>query len=236
MALRKGSIEIKNRILSVCVRLFLEQGYHNTPISQIIKEADISASTFQNIFHTKDGVLTELIEFMFSGQFGAARSIAGETPSPVYTYAAETAIQLVLTELNENLRDVYIEAYTVPATAEYIHQHTAVELYKIFGQYFPGYSESDFYKLEIGTAGIMRGFMAKRCDIHFTLAQKLECFLQISLRAFKVPQEEQDRILAYIKSIDICAVANGVMQKLFAALEMRFDFTLRQYNQGTMLF
>jgi len=60
--------------------------------------------------------------------------------------------------------------------------------------------------------------------------------LQISLRAFKVPQEEQDRILAYIKSIDICAVANGVMQKLFAALEMRFDFTLRQYNQGTMLF
>lgn len=102
MALRKGSIEIKNRILSVCVRLFLEQGYHNTPISQIIKEADISASTFQNIFHTKDGVLTELIEFMFSGQFGAARSIAGETPSPVYTYAAETAIQLVLTELNEN--------------------------------------------------------------------------------------------------------------------------------------
>ena len=104
MALRKGSIEIKNRILSVCVRLFLEQGYHNTPISQIIKEADISASTFQNIFHTKDGVLTELIEFMFSGQFGAARSIAGETPSPVYTYAAETAIQLVLTELMYILR------------------------------------------------------------------------------------------------------------------------------------
>ena len=46
MALRKGSIEIKNRILSVCVRLFLEQGYHNTPISQIIKEADISARDF----------------------------------------------------------------------------------------------------------------------------------------------------------------------------------------------
>ena len=67
MALRKGSIEIKNRILSVCVRLFLEQGYHNTPISQIINEADISASTFQNIFHTKDVVLTELIEFMYSG-------------------------------------------------------------------------------------------------------------------------------------------------------------------------
>ena len=97
MALRKGSIETKKRILSVCVRLFLEQGYHRTPISQIISEADVSASTFQNIFHTKDGVLGELIEFMFGRQFGAARSIVGEDLPPIYTYATVTAIQLVLT-------------------------------------------------------------------------------------------------------------------------------------------
>ena len=194
--LRKGSIEIKNRILSVCVRLFLEQGYHQTPISQIIKEANISASTFQNIFHTKDGVLNELIEFMFSGQFGAARSIAGDTLPPVYTYAAETAIQLVLTELNENLRDVYLEAYTVPATADYIYRHTAVELHKIFGQYFPEYTESDFYKIEIGTAGIMRGYMAKKCDIHFPLDKKIECFLSLSMRVYKIPEQEQEKILS----------------------------------------
>ncbi len=224
--LRKGSIEIKNRILSVCVRLFLEQGYHQTPISQIIKEANISASTFQNIFHTKDGVLNELIEFMFSGQFGAARSIAGDTLPPVYTYAAETAIQLVLTELNENLRDVYLEAYTVPATADYIYRHTAVELHKIFGQYFPEYTESDFYKIEIGTAGIMRGYMAKKCDIHFPLDKKIECFLSLSMRVYKIPEQEQEKILSYIKGLDVCAIANKVMQKLFAALEMRFDFSL----------
>ena len=224
--LRKGSIEIKNRILSVCVRLFLEQGYHQTPISQIIKEANISASTFQNIFHTKDGVLNELIEFMFSGQFGAARSIAGDTLPPVYTYAAETAIQLVLTELNENLRDVYLEAYTVPATADYIYRHTAVELHKIFGQYFPEYTESDFYKIEIGTAGIMRGYMAKKCDIHFPLDKKIECFLSLSMRVYKIPEQEQEKILSYIKGLDVCAIANEVMQKLFAALEMRFDFSL----------
>lgn len=224
--LRKGSIEIKNRILSVCVRLFLEQGYHQTPISQIIKEAGISASTFQNIFHTKDGVLIELIEFMFGGQFGSARSLVGDKLPPVYTYAAETAVQLALTELNENLRDIYLEAYTVPATAEYIHKQTAVELYKIFGQYFPEYTESDFYKIDIGTAGIMRGYMAKKCDIHFPLNKKIECFLLLSMRAYKIPEEEQNEIISYINALDVCAVANGVMQKLFAALEMRFDFSL----------
>ncbi len=39
MALRQGSIETKNKILSVCVRLFLEWGYKNPPISMIIEES-----------------------------------------------------------------------------------------------------------------------------------------------------------------------------------------------------
>lgn len=226
MALRKGSIETKKRILSVCVRLFLEQGYHRTPISQIISEADVSASTFQNIFHTKDGVLGELIEFMFGGQFGAARSIVGEDLPPIYTYATETAIQLVLTEMNENLRDIYLEVYSQPETSEYIYQHTAAELHRIFGAYFPGYSESDFYELEIGTAGIMRGYMTKKCNIHFPLERKIERFMTLSMRAYRIPEEEQEKVLAYIKGTDIRAIADGIMQKLFAALEMKFDFTL----------
>lgn len=226
MALRKDTLETKKRILSVCVRLFLEQGYHATPISQIVGEAKVSISTFQNIFHTKDGVLSELIEFMFGGQFGAARGIVGKELPAIYTYAAETAIQLVLTELNEKLRDIYVEVYSLPETSEYIHQHMAVELHRIFGSYFPEYSQSDFYELEIGTAGIMRGYMAKKCDIHFPLEKKLECFLRLSMRAFQVPEQEQEEVLAYIRSIDVRAVADGVMQELFQALEMKFDFTL----------
>ena len=231
MALRKGSIETKNRILSACVRLFLRQGYHNTPISQIISEADVSVSTFQNIFRTKDGVLGELIEFMFGSQFGAARGITGESFPPVYVYAVETALQLVLTELNENLRDIYLEVYTVPETAEYIHVHTAMELYRMFEAYFPGYTEGDFYEIEIGTAGIMRGYMAKKCDIHFPLKKKVGRFLSLSLRALRVPEEELADVLSYINKIDLCALANGVMQKLFAALEMRFDFSLTDESE-----
>ena len=226
MAMRKESIETKNRILSVCVRLFLLQGYHATPISQIIREADVSASTFQNIFHTKDGVLTELVEFMLCGQFGAARGLVGDDLPRIYTYAAETALQLTLTEMNENLRDVYLEAYTQPETAEYIYQHTAIELKDIFCAYFPGYSESDFYEMEVGTAGIMRGYMAKKCDIHFPLEKKIERFLSLSLRAYRIPDGEQKGILDFIKKMDIRSMADGVMQKLFEALEMKFDFKL----------
>ena len=137
MARRYDSKEAKRRILTACVRLFLEKGYTNTKVAEILKEADVSAGSFQNIFRTKDGVLTELIGMMFSRQFGAVRPLAANAPSPVYLYAVETALQLAMTELSENLRDIYVEAYTFPATAEIIHRSTTAELQAAFSAYLP---------------------------------------------------------------------------------------------------
>ena len=108
IALTKASLPAKKRILTVCVRLFLEKGYTKTTVADIVRLADVSNSSFQNIFRAKDGVLTELVHFMFENQFSTARSIAGAQLPPVYVYAVETAIQLTLTELNENLREIYI--------------------------------------------------------------------------------------------------------------------------------
>ena len=67
----------KKRILTVCVKLFLEQGYKKTTVAQIVQQASVSNSIFQNIFRAKDGVLTELAQSMFSNQFAMARSTAG---------------------------------------------------------------------------------------------------------------------------------------------------------------
>ena len=224
--MRKDGQETKRKILTACVRLFLEQGYKETSITQITENAGVTRGSFQNLFHTKDAVLMELVETMFSGQFGAAKSITGQQLTPVYAYAVETAIQLTLTERNERLREIYLEAYSLPDTAEYIHLHTTTELKQIFGGNFPGYSDSDFYEMEIGTAGLMRGYMARKCDIHFPLDHKLHRFLTAAMRVYRVPEEEQRQVLAFIRSLDIRAIAAEVMEKLFAMLEMKFDFKL----------
>ena len=55
-----ASLPAKKRILTVCVKLFLEQGYKKTTVAEIVHKAAVSNSIFQNIFRAKDGVLTEL--------------------------------------------------------------------------------------------------------------------------------------------------------------------------------
>ena len=210
--------------MQVCVKLFLEQGYKRTTMAEIIEKSGVSSSSFQNIFRAKDGVLTELVQFMFSSQFGAARSIAGALP-PVFVYAAETAIQLTLTELNENLREIYIEAYSQKEASEYIMRQTAKELYQIFGEYLPELNEDDFYVLEIGSAGLMRGYMAQPCDEVLTLEKKLGGFLTLSLRGYNVPKEQVEQALAFVQGLDIRTIACRIMQELFCALAMRYDFS-----------
>ena len=133
MITRQQVKDPKRRILIVCVQMFIEKGFKATTMLDIIREADVSSGTFQNIFHTKDGVLQTLIEFMFSNQFGMARGVCENIPDPVAVYAAETALQLAITELNENLREIYVETYTQPCFSELLYRKTAAELEKIFG-------------------------------------------------------------------------------------------------------
>lgn len=224
--MRRNSSETKKKILTACVKLFLEEGYKNTTVSRIIEEAGVARGSYLNLFPTKDKILLELTQTMFGGQFDVARSIANRNLPPVFAYAVETAIQLTLTELNENLREIYIEAYTIPDTAEYIYLHTTAELRQIFGANFPDYSDSDFYEMEIGTAGLMRNYMSRKCDIHFPLERKLSRFLTAAMRVYLVPEEDQEKVLAFIGSIDIQAISAKVMHKLFAMLEMKYDFKL----------
>ena len=231
MAITPASFAAKQRILSACVRLFLEKGYKRTTVAEILKAANVSASTFQNIFHAKDGVLIEFVQFMFGNQFNIARKVTGHELPPVYVYALETSLQLTLTELNESLREVYLEAYRQPQSADYIYRHTASELYQIFGSYLPSYSECDFYEQDIGSSGIMRAYMAQPCDEALTLERKIQLFLTMSLRAYRVPEEEIEKTLAYIAGRDIRAVSERVMHILFQTLAMRYEFSLSDLTQ-----
>ncbi len=225
MAIRSDGLQTKKRILQACVRLFLENGYRQTTMQQILKEAQVSSSSFQNLFRSKDGVLLELVEFMFENQFRMARTVTGAELPPVYIYAVETALQIALTELNENLREIYLEVYTQQRPLAYIQQATAGELYQIFGPYQPGLTAQDFYELEFGSAGLMRGYMANPCTAEFTLERKLNKFVMLALRGYRVPEEEVQQVLAFLAGLDIRGIAGKVMEELFRRLAMHYEFS-----------
>lgn len=73
LSLKESKERTTQNILRTSVKMFLEQGFNNTKVTEIIREAGCSISSFQNIFGTKDGLLLTLTEIMFSNQFEMAR-------------------------------------------------------------------------------------------------------------------------------------------------------------------
>ena len=132
-------------------------------------------------------LLLTLVKTMFGSQFDKAEKLLGETPDPLLVYGVEVSIQMYIAELSEPLRELYVVGYSLPTTSEYIYMRTAQKIQHIFSQYIKEAELKDFYEMDIASAGITRGFMAKKCDLYFTMENKLRRLLKCSLLFIDCP-------------------------------------------------
>ncbi len=212
--------ELKKRILHVAAKNFLKYGYTNTTIKALTSELGISTGSFNNIFQTKEDVLCELVAFVLNQQFSATHKlIDGKTDDKLFFYAAETVLQLHLVEINENMRDVYASAYSLPKPSAMIQHAVTAKWENVFKEHLPNLETKDFYKLEIATGGIMRGFMTIPCDIWFTMDQKVESFLECSFRMYRVPDEKIREAINFVKQFDFEKTARETLASILKFLE-----------------
>lgn len=115
---------MKRKILSASAKVFLEKGYAGTS-SKMVSEL-VGVSNGSPFFHygNKEGVLLELVKWMFSGQFRTAENLIGDVTDPLLLYGLETSLQMHIAELSEPLRELatggITRSYTVvPCTADY---------------------------------------------------------------------------------------------------------------------
>lgn len=220
MGQREQSKLNKQIILNAVAKSFMEQGFTGTTIRQIISKLGISMGAFTGYFRTKEDVLYELVDFVLNQQFGMAEKlVAGKTDDKILLYATETVLQLYIVETNENLRDVYYNAYSLPKTSALIQQKVTGKVEAIFKDVLPELESKDFYLLEIATGGIMRGFMIVPCNIWFSMDMKVEAFLKNSLRLFYVPDEKIQEAIAFVKTIDFKQAAQDTVDGIFRCLE-----------------
>ena len=64
----------------------------------------------------------------------------------------------------------------------------------------------------------MSGYMRYPCNRYFTFEQKLERFLDITLKAYNVPEAMRSDAVERIKSVDIRNYAVRVIRKLAESL------------------
>lgn len=216
--LQPKGIARRNKMLLAAIQLFLEQGYEKTTTAQISRAAGMSPTSFFAAFENKEALLLKLTQIMFENQFEKARSFA-ENHEPLMVYCLETALQINITELSESLREIYVMAYTLPSTSEYIYRSTAIQIKNIFAAYMPDAEDKDFYEMDIASESITRGFMAKPCDMYFTLDRKLRRYLDCCLKLYNVPTEKRNSLIEAVLAVDLNSVAAKLIEEIVAKAE-----------------
>ena len=211
------------KMLHTAVLLFLEKGYQATTTSEISEKAGYSPAMVFSSFPDKESILYALIGYMFDDQFSVALNLLGPECDPLFLYCVETALQLHITELSEALRDLYVTAYTLQSTSEFIYQNMARKLPGIFGVQLPGYTRRDFYELEIASGNIMRGYMAQKCTAEFPIEKKTARFLETSLRIYRVPEDVIAALTERTLSLDLKAIAGEIIRKTVEKAERGFE-------------
>ncbi len=105
-------------------------------------------------------------------------------------------------------------AYSLPKSSTAIHQTITSKWQEVFADYLPNCETTDFYKLEIATCGIMRGFMTVPCDMWFTIDQKVESFLTCTFKLYDVPQKKIREATEFIKQFDFAAMAKKTVKSI----------------------
>ena len=220
--------QTRAQVLRYAVELFLEQGYQETTLDQIAQRIDRTKGAVLRAYPDKESILYALVTHMFRVQFSTARSLLGEKADPLLVYCVETAMQLHICELGEPLRDLYTSAYTLPTTSDFIYRSTARELRLIFGKYLPDAAESDFYELDLVSGGVMRGLMARKCDMYFTIEKKITLCLQCALKIYDVPAQEREAVIPQVLAMDLAAMARSTVENTVRLAQAGFDMeTLR---------
>lgn len=220
--------QTRAQVLRYAVELFLERGYQETTLDQIAERIDRTKGAVLRAYPDKESILYALVTHMFRVQFSTARSLLGEKADPLLVYCVETAMQLHICELGEPLRDLYTSAYTLPTTSDFIYRSTAQELRLIFGKYLPDAAESDFYELDLVSGGVMRGLMARKCDMYFTIEKKITLFLRCALKIYDVPAQERETVIPQVLAMDLAAMARSTVENTVRLAQAGFDMeTLR---------
>lgn len=79
---QKKAMDTRERIVDTASRLFYKQGYNNTGINQVIKEAEVAKASLYQHFPSKEDLLIEYLNVTAKATNKTLREIAGKFEEP----------------------------------------------------------------------------------------------------------------------------------------------------------
>lgn len=213
---------VKSKVLHTSAKLFLQKGYTNSTLREIAELSGVKYGSISFAFKGKENILSELVGFVLEGQFEAtSKLLKGKTEDKLLFYAAETTLQLYMAESSEHIRELYTLSYSMPSSSDIIYEKITMKLAYIFKEIYPDFKADDFYEKELASAGIMRNYLTRPCDIFFPMERKVRAFLENTLLLYEIDKAKREEAINFVMQFDWKTIAQGVIDNLLEYLESK---------------
>lgn len=107
LRLMKQNSEKYHRILDAAIKVFAEQGFHQSTVSQIAKEAGVADGTIYLYFKNKDDILVQFYEYKTKQVFARFREAVDQADTAIDKLRNLIRVHLEEFQKNHNMAIVY---------------------------------------------------------------------------------------------------------------------------------
>ena len=196
----KGTLT-KLEIVDEATKQFLDKGFSHTTLASIAKALEMSTGNLTFHYPTKEHMLAELVDILCDFHWNRMEQEAGEGISSILAICLELTAMAGACEDDPVIRDFFISSYTSPMCLEIIRQNDAKRAKKVFRDYRPDWTDTQFLEAELLVSGIEYATLMTTAT-YIPFETRISGALNNILGIYGIPEETRNVKLKKVFAMD----------------------------------
>jgi AcrR family transcriptional regulator len=198
MKVRKASREVlRNNIIKISRRLFLEQGYENTTVRQVLKEARLSTGSLYHFFKNKEEILLVSLKDALFEMSSLTDSIAGKHNEPMLRYALGVAVGISEIFKHKRLFNFYNAVYKNDTAENFMISLKVTRMKNLLKDLDLHFTDNEIHSRILAIHGATRALMLAKINkqLSANLNDIYSLIIKIALSEFNIPEKKINAII-----------------------------------------
>ena len=204
MKTRKANREVlRSKIIKISRRLFLEQGYENTTVRQILKKAGLSTGSLYHFFKNKEEILLFSLKDALLEISSLTDGMAVKYNEPVLRYALGIALGTSEIFKYKPLFNFYDAIYKNESAENFMVNLKVTRMKNLLNELNLHFTDNEIHTRILAIHGATRALMLAKINnqLSASLEEIYSLIIKIALSEFNIPKKQIEKILKLTRKI-----------------------------------
>ena len=195
--------EVRNKIIKISRRLFLEQGYENTTVRQILKKAGLSTGSLYHFFKNKEEILLFSLKDALLEISSLTDGMAVKHNEPVLRYALGIALGTSEIFKYKHLFNFYDAIYKNESAENFMISLKVARMKNLLNDLNLQFTDTEVHSRILAIHGATKALMLAKINnrLSANLDDIYALIIRIALSEFTIPKKKIEKILKLTNKI-----------------------------------